>query len=374
MVPCSVLFKYNQSKEVQFKTLFYLCQMQVSANILSQIVHGTVEGDGNVNVHSPGKIEEATEGQFTFLGNPKYESFVYNTKASVILLNKDFVPKQHLTATLIKVDNVYIALSKLMDYFQQGMSYLEGIADSAVLASDVLIGERVSIGDFCIVKKGVKIGDGCVFYGQNFIGDHVVLGKNVTLFPGVKIYHNCKIGDNVIIHSNTVIGSDGFGFASVDGDYNKISQIGNVVIGNHVEIGANTVIDRATMGSTQIQDGVKLDNLIQVGHNVVIGKNTVIAAQTGVAGSTKIGENCLIGGQVGFVGHIEIASGTMIQAKSGVNANIKESNSKLYGYPAMDYQAYLKSYAYFKKLPEIVAQLRQFGKDFDNLKHDLENK
>ncbi|MFZ1703751.1 MAG: UDP-3-O-(3-hydroxymyristoyl)glucosamine N-acyltransferase [Saprospiraceae bacterium] len=351
--------------------MFYLREMHISAQELANIIEGVVEGDALTSVNSPAKIEEAVGGQFTFLGNAKYEPYIYKTKASIVLVSEDFIPKQVLTTTLIRVSNVYVALSKLMDYFKQGLSYVIEVSELAKVDDSVLIGSSSSIGEFCIVKKGVNIGSNCILHGQNFIGDNVKIGNNVIIYPGVKVYQNCQIGDNCIIHANAVIGSDGFGFAAVSGDYNKISQIGNVVIGNNVEIGANTVIDRATMGSTIIKDGVKLDNLIQVGHNVLIGNNTVIAAQTGIAGSTKIGENCIIGGQVGFMGHIDVAPGVMIQAKSGIGSNVKEPNSKLYGYPAMDYQAYLKSYAYFKKLPDIVAQMRSIAKELDMLKQEL---
>jgi UDP-3-O-[3-hydroxymyristoyl] glucosamine N-acyltransferase len=345
--------------------------MQVSVTELANIIDGRIEGNPDILVHSPARIEEANEGQFTFLGNPKYDQYIYTTKASVVLVNEDFVAKSALSSTLIRVDNVYFALSKLMNYFQQTISFSPEVSQLAQVDDSAIIAGNTSIGEFSIIKKGVVIGQNSVLHGQNFIGDNVKIGENVLIYPGVKIYQNCQIGNNCIIHANAVIGSDGFGFASVSGDYNKISQIGNVIIGNNVEIGANTVIDRASMGSTIIKDGVKLDNLIQVGHNVVIGNNTVIAAQTGVAGSTKIGENCVIGGQVGFMGHIEVASGVMIQAKSGIGSNIKEPNSKLYGYPAMEYQSYLKSYAYFKKLPEIVSQLRQLEKELDVLKQEL---
>jgi UDP-3-O-[3-hydroxymyristoyl] glucosamine N-acyltransferase len=347
--------------------------MQISAAELAKIIGGAVTGDPSVLVDAPAKIEEASPGQFTFLGNLKYEDYLYTTGASVVLIDESFKPKQEIKATCIRVPNVYIALSKLMDYFQQGLSYESKISTLASIDDSAVFGTDVSVGDFTIVKKGAVIGNGCVLHGQNFIGDNVVLGNHVILFPGVKIYHNCKIGNHTIIHSNAVIGSDGFGFAANQGDYNKISQIGNVVIGNHVEIGANTVIDRATMGSTSIRDGVKLDNLIQIGHNVVIGEHTVIAAQSGVAGSSKIGERSVIGGQVGIAGHVDIAPGVMIQAKSGINSTIKEANVKLYGYPAMEYQSYLKSYAYFKKLPEIVHKMREIEKELDKVKQSLES-
>jgi len=345
--------------------------MQVTAQTIADIIQGEIVGDSSASVTAPSKIEEAKSGSFTFLGNEKYEHFIYETEATIVLVSKDFKPKKPLSTTLIKVDNVYGALSVLLNHFSKGLSYDLKISSLASIDDSAKIGHNTSIGDFSIIKKGVKIGNKCILHGQNYIGDNTVIGNHVVLYPGVKIYHQCVIGDHVIIHSNTVIGSDGFGFVSnTDGNYNKISQVGNVIIGENVEIGANSVIDRATMGSTVIEKGVKLDNLIQIAHNVIVGNNSVIAAQTGIAGSTKIGPNCMIGGQVGIVGHIEIAEGAMIQAKTGVSSSVKEKNSKLYGYPAMDYQSYLKSYAYFKKFPEIVSQLRLLEKEIDKVKQN----
>ena len=349
--------------------------MQVSANQIAKLLGGQVIGDPDVTVNGPSKIEEGTPGSITFLGNPKYESFIYETKASVVLVSKDFVPDKPVSATLVIVENVYEALAILMDKFNSGLSINRGVSPTAIVDSSAELGENCSIDDLVIIKHGAKIGSNTKVYGQVFIGDNVKIGQNSVLYPGVKIYHNCIIGDDCVLHANVVIGSDGFGFAKDDhGNYKKIAQTGNVVIENGVEIGSNTVIDRATMGSTIIKSGVKLDNLIQIAHNVTIGKNTAIAAQTGVAGSVKIGENCLIGGQVGFAGHIEISDGTMIQAQSGISSSTKDKNTKLYGTPAIEYQNYLKSYAYFKKFPDIVAQIKALEKEIKELTEQLVEK
>lgn len=343
--------------------------MQITAQIIAQLVNGVVEGDPHTVISGPSKIEDGQSGTITFLANPKYKDYIYSTKASVVLVSSDFVPEKQISATLIKVDNVYASLAFLMERFNTGMTINNAIAKTAVVDETVVLGSNVSIDDYVIIKPNVKIGNNTKIFGQVFIGDRVEIGTDVTIYPGVKIYHNCKIGDRCVIHANTVIGSDGFGFAKDEnGNYKKIAQTGNVVLENDVEIGSNTVIDRASMGSTVISEGVKLDNLIQIAHNVTIGKNTAIAAQAGVAGSSTVGQNCLIGGQVGIVGHINIADGAMIQAQSGVASSIKETNAKLYGYPAIDYQTYLKSYAYFKKLPEIVHQLRMLQAQIDNQK------
>ncbi len=345
--------------------------MQITALNIAQLVNGIVEGDPHTVIYGPSKIEEGLPGTITFLANPKYKDYIYSTNASVVLVSSDFVPEKQISATLIKVENVYASLAFLMERFNTGMSIKSAIAKTAIVDETVVLGSDVAIDDYVIVKPNVKIGNHTKIFGQVFIGDRVEIGDHVTIYPGVKIYHNCKIGDRCVIHANTVIGSDGFGFAKDEnGNYKKIPQTGNVVLENDVEIGSNTVIDRASMGSTIIKEGVKLDNLIQIAHNVSIGKNTAIAAQAGVAGSTSIGQNCLIGGQVGIVGHINIADGAMIQAQSGIASSIKEKDAKLYGYPAIDYQTYLKSYAYFKKLPEIVHQLRLIQSQLDNLKNN----
>jgi len=345
--------------------------MQITAQIIADILSGELIGDPKSVITGPGKIEDAKQGDITFLGNLKYKDYIYDTKASVVLVSRDFKPEKPIPTTLIKVDNVYGALAILMEKFNTTISIDDGVASTAVIDSSVKLGQEVQIDDHVIIKKNVEIGNKTIVYGQVFIGDNVKIGQNTIIYPGVKIYHNCIIGDNCIIHANAVVGSDGFGFATDDnGNYKKIPQTGNVIIENNVEIGSNTVIDRASMGSTIIRQGAKLDNLIQIAHNVIIGKNTALAAQVGIAGSTQIGENCMIGGQVGIAGHLIIADGAMIQAQSGIGANVKQANSKLYGTPAIDYSNYLKSYAYFKKLPELVQQIRELQIEFDKIKNN----
>ncbi|MBK8053801.1 MAG: UDP-3-O-(3-hydroxymyristoyl)glucosamine N-acyltransferase [Saprospiraceae bacterium] len=341
--------------------------MEYSAVQIASWVDGEIEGDASVSIFSPSKIEDANKGTITFLGNKKYTEYIYNTSASIVLVDKAFVAEKTIKPTLIRVDNVYASLAILMEKFNSSMSIHKGISNLASIASGAMIGEDTCIDDFVIVKPYVKIGKNTKIFGQVFIGDGAEIGDNVVLYPGVKIYHNCIVGNNCIIHANVVIGSDGFGFARNDtGGFEKIPQTGNVILEDNVEIGSNTVIDRASIGSTIIKKGAKLDNLIQVAHNVTVGHHTVIAAQTGISGSTQIGDGCMIGGQAGLAGHIKIAEGTLIQAQSGV-ASSTEKGAKLYGSPALDYQNYLKSYAYFKRLPEIIQQLREIQTKVDVL-------
>ena len=345
--------------------------MQIKAKQIAAILNGSITGDPEVEITGPSKIEDGKPGTITFLANPKYKEYIYTTEASIVLVDKDFEAEEKIKPTLIKVENVYAALAILMENFNSGISLHSGIASTAVVDNTVKLGNNVNIDDYVIIKPNVAIGDNTKLYGHVFIGDRVKIGNDVIVYPGVRIYHNCVIGDRVIIHANTVIGSDGFGFAKTeDGQYKKIPQTGNVVIEDDVEIGSNTVIDRASLGSTIISKGVKLDNLIQIAHNVQIGQRTVVAAQTGIAGSTSVGQDCVIGGQVGLVGHIRIADGTMVQAQSGVASSVNEAGSKLYGSPAIDYQAYLKSYVHFRKLPEIANQLRLLEKSISNPEND----
>lgn len=337
--------------------------MQLSAREIAQLLNGIVEGDPEVVVNRPSKIEEGGVGTITFLANDKYEEFVYETTASVLLVSRDFQPKRPVSATLIRVENVYSSLSFLLEKFGNQIKVSSGISDKAFVHPSAKLGKGVSVGVFAVIDENAIIGEGCHIAMQVYIGNNVELGKNVTVYPGAKILHDCKIGDNCVIYPNVVIGSDGFGFApTADGTYKKIPQTGNVVIEHNVEIGSGTTIDRATMGSTIIRSGVKLDNLIQIAHNVEIGENTVIAAQAGIAGSTKIGRNCRIGGQVGFAGHISIADGTQIQAQSGIASNVKEPNTALFGYPAIPYKDYIKSYSIFKKLPELYKLIKDLEK------------
>lgn len=328
--------------------------MEVTAERIAQHFNGEIVGDPNVKVSSVAKIESGKAGNICFLANPKYEHHLYTCKASIIIINRAFLPKEPIEPTLILVDNAYEAVASLLDLLNSlKRANRRGRAFSSKCAWSSKIGKGVYVGDFSYVGKKSKIGKGTQIYAQVYVGHDVTIGEGCILYPGVKIYDGCKIGNNCILHSNVVIGSDGFGFAPTqDGSYKKIPQTGIVTIEDDVEIGANSVVDRATMGTTIIGKGTKLDNLIQVAHNVEIGSNTVIAAQTGIAGSAKVGSSCQIGGQVGIAGHITIADRTNIGAQAGVLGNVKKEGEILLGTPAIDYKQYLKAYAIFRKLPK----------------------
>lgn len=334
--------------------------MTFPAAQIALIVNGKLEGDATVAVSSFGKIEEAKEGQLTFFANPKYEEFLYTTKASVIIINEAHELKQPVAATLIRVPDAYSAFATLLTKYQEIMQQqLTGVQQPSYIAKTATVGENVFVGAFAYMGEGVSIGDNSKIYPNAFIGDNVSVGKNCVIHPGVKIYHSCKIGDNVIIHAGTVIGSDGFGFApQADGSFKKVPQIGNVVVESNVEIGANATIDRATIGSTLIKSGAKLDNLIQIAHNVEVGHSTVIAAQAGVSGSTKIGNGVMIGGQAGIVGHIQLGDGAKVNAQSGVSKSI-EAGKAVTGSPAYDYTSALRSQAAARKLPDLEKRVKE---------------
>jgi len=338
--------------------------MRVTAKELAALLNGTVEGDPDAWVDRPSKIEEGGKGSISFLGNDKYEPYAYKTDASILLVPKNWRPRQSVRPTLLRVDDVYAAIAKLFRQFGQVQAPgLSGISDLAFIHEAAKIGEEVAIGRYSVVEQDAQIGDHCQLGDQVYIGAGTKIGKHCRIHPGARILHGCIIGDHCIVHPNVVIGSDGFGFApQSNGSYEKIEQLGNVIIEDHVEIGAGTTIDRATMGSTIIRRGVKLDNLIQIAHNVEIGENTVIAAQAGIAGSTKVGKNCQIGGQVGFVGHLKIADGTRIQAQSGVASSVKTNNQALFGSPAFNYTDYVRAYAIFKKLPDLYKRINAMEK------------
>lgn len=341
--------------------------MQISAHDLSLLLNGEVEGDADVTITGPSKIEDAQPGTITFFANSKYENYLYATKASVVLVAKDFEPKAEIKATLIRVDNVYESIAALLQQFGSDEQQ-NGISDHAIVHESADIGNHVSIGAFSIIKEGATVGEGTTILPQVFIGKNAQIGKNVTLFQGVKIHHDCVIGDNCVIQSNSVIGNDGFGFfPQADGSYKKITHAGNVILEDNVDIGANAAIDRATMGSTIIKEGAKLDNLIHIAHNVEVGGQTVIAAQTGIAGSTVIGEECMIGGQSGFVGHIKIADRSKFQAKSGVNSSITEPGLDYYGYPALRYGKFQRSFVHFRNLPELAKRIHELEKKIESL-------
>lgn len=337
--------------------------MKITAAQIAEVLDGEIVGDPTVSVSNLSKIEEGKEGTISFLANPKYQSFIYTTQASVVIVNKSFISDQPIAATLIKVDDAYKSFSKLLEYANQIKLMKSGIEQPSVISEGVIYGDDMYLGSFSYIGKNTIIGNNVKIYPNSFIGDNVTIGDNTILYAGARVYSESIIGQNCVIHSGTIIGSDGFGFApSEDGSYTKVPQIGNVVIEDHVEVGACTTIDRATLGSTVIRKGVKLDNQIQIAHNVEIGENTVIASQTGIAGSTKIGKNCQIGGQVGIVGHITIGNNVRIQAQSGVGKNIQD-NDIIQGSPAIGYSDFSKSYIHFKNLPKIVKEIDTIKKN-----------
>jgi UDP-3-O-[3-hydroxymyristoyl] glucosamine N-acyltransferase len=342
--------------------------MVATAAQIAQLINGTIDGDASVSVSRPSPLQDAQKGDFSFLDNPKYESFIYSSKASIILVGNNFVPTQNINATLIKVENVRSSLAFLMGMITSGNRQELKISKKASIHKRVSLGNDVSIGDFVVIEESAEIGDNCTIYPQVFIGKNVKIGDNTILYPGVRVYFDSIIGKNCIIHANAVIGADGFGFAPLpDKSWQKVPHVGNVIIGDRVEIGACTCIDRSAMGSTIIHDGVKLDNLIHIAHNVEVGKNTAIAAQTGVAGSTKIGEHCQIGGQTGIVGHLSIADGTKTQAQSGLASSVKEPDTALFGTPAFNYGDYVRSHLVFKQLPDLQKTVRALEKRIQEL-------
>ncbi|WP_418495584.1 UDP-3-O-(3-hydroxymyristoyl)glucosamine N-acyltransferase [Coprobacter sp.] len=345
--------------------------MEFSAQQIADFLHGEIIGDNQVKVNNLSKIEEGKPGTLTFLANPKYTHHIYTTQASIVLVNRNFEPEQKIKATLIKVDDAYSCLAQLLNLVNQARPEKKGIDKDTCIAASATISQSVYIGAFAYVSENVKVGENVKIYPQVYIGDNVTIGDNTILYPGVKIYHDCVIGKNCIIHAGAVIGADGFGFAPHNGTYIKIAQIGNVIIEDQVEIGANTTIDRATMGSTIVRKGAKLDNLIQVAHNVEIGENTVMAAQVGVAGSTKIGSHCMVGGQVGFAGHITIGDRVNIGAQSGIPNHVS-SDASILGYPAVPAREFARSTVMIKKLPELNQTVKQLQKEIENLKKQLE--
>lgn len=339
--------------------------MEFSARQIAELLNGKIDGDPDITVKTVSKIEEGFEGSLSFLANSKYIPHLYTTKASVVLINKDFIPEKKVQSTLIKVDDAYKAFASLLEIYQQYKSVKPGIHGSAHIEESALLGKNVFIGAHVYIGENSKIADNSKIYANCTIGNNVSIGNNVKIHAGVHIYDDSIIGDECIIHSGTIIGSDGFGFApQSSAEFKKVPQIGNVIIEDRSEIGANTTIDRATLGSTIIRKGVKLDNLIQVAHNVEIGENTVIAAQVGISGSTKIGKNCMIGGQVGFAGHLTIGDNVKIGAQAGVNRNIAD-NMIVQGSPAIPYKDFFKSSAIFNKLPELYRTLYKLEKKIE---------
>jgi UDP-3-O-[3-hydroxymyristoyl] glucosamine N-acyltransferase len=336
--------------------------MEFTARQIADLLGGTVEGDPEVKVSGLAKIEEGLPGTMTFLANPLYTPHIYTTGASVIVVNRDFIPAQPVGGTLIRVENAYTSFAKLLELFQDLQTGKKGISPYAFISKSAKIGEEVYIGEFVSVGDNAVIGDHVKLYPQAFIGDNVRVGEKTTIFAGVKIYHDCVVGSDCTLHAGIVIGADGFGFAPQEGNqYKKVIQAGNVVIHDNVEIGANTTIDRATLGSTIIHTGVKIDNLVQLAHNVEIGENTVIAAQTGISGSTKVGKNCLIAGQVGIVGHLVIGDNVKIGAQSGIEHNIKDGEVYL-GTPALEAGKTRRLYVYWRSFDQLVKKIYQIEK------------
>jgi UDP-3-O-[3-hydroxymyristoyl] glucosamine N-acyltransferase len=343
--------------------------MEFTAASIAEFLKGEIVGDPGVKVNTIAKIEEGREGALSFLANPKYEHYLYTTDSSVVLVNSDFVPSGPVKATLIKVKNSYEAFASLLTLVEQSKPKKKGIHPSAIIESSAVIGTDVYIGAYSYIGENCRIGDGTRIYPQVFIGDNTTVGKECLIYAGAKIYHECIIGNRCTMHAGSVIGSDGFGFApQSETEFMKIPQIGNVILEDGVEVGANSAIDRATMGSTIIRKGVKIDNLIQIGHNVEIGENTVMAGQTGVAGSTKIGKNCMFAGQVGIAGHLKVADGTKAGAQAGIAGDIKEENSTIIGSPAIDYRLWLRASVLFRKLPEMKMKIDSLEKQVESLK------
>ncbi|MDD7630852.1 MAG: UDP-3-O-(3-hydroxymyristoyl)glucosamine N-acyltransferase [Parabacteroides sp.] len=344
--------------------------MEFTAQQIAAFLRGTVEGDPEVKVSNFSKIEEGKPGTLTFLANPKYEHHIYHTEASIVLVNQDFTPTEPIHTTLIRVENAYTALAQLLNMVEQSKSKKSGVDSTAFIAPTASVGEDCYIGNMAYIGERVKLGNNCQVYPFAYIGDNVEIGDNTILYPHVTVYHDCRIGQHCILHAGSVIGADGFGFAPEGEQYKKIPQLGNVVIEDNVEIGANTTIDRAVMDSTIIRQGVKLDNLIQIAHNVEVGENTVMAAQVGIAGSVKVGKHCMFGGQVGLAGHIQIADDVTLGAQAGVISSVKEATTLL-GAPAIQARNFMRSSAIFNRLPELYRTIGQLQREVETLKKEI---
>ena len=343
--------------------------MKFTATQIAELLSGKVEGNPNAEVWNVAKIEEGAPGMLSFLANPKYTHCIYETQSSVVIVNDDFVPTAPIKSTLIRVPDAYASFAKLLAFYDQMSQNKQGSSSMAFVSSTAKCGENVYLGEFAFVGENAKIGNNVKVYPQVYVGDNCVVGDNTVLYPGVKLYRNTVVGQNCILHAGVVIGADGFGFApQADGHYEKIPQVGNVVIEDNVEIGANTTIDRSTMGSTRIHKGVKLDNLIHLAHNVEIGENSALAAQVGVSGSTRLGKNCVVGGQSGFVGHINIADGSQFGGQSGIMGSIKEENQAFMGTPIQPLRQYLVSNARFRHIDEMARKLDALEKELAELK------
>ncbi len=348
--------------------------MKFSAEQIAGLVSGIIDGNPLAEVDRVSGIESAEKGSLAFLANPRYFPHIYTTQATIVLVPRDFVPETPVLPVLIRVDDPYTSFARLLGYYQQMKGNRKGISERAYIHTDASLGIDCYVGEFSYLGEGVVLGNRVKIYPQVYLGDNVHVGDDSILYPGVKVYHGCRIGASCILHSGVVIGADGFGFAvQTDQQYEKVPQIGNVVLGDFVEIGANTTVDRATMGSTLIGNGVKLDNLVQIAHNVEIGDNTVIASHTGVSGSTKIGSNCLIAGQVGFVGHIRVADGVKIGAQSGVAASVPEKGKALLGTPALDASLQKRILVWIRNLPDLASRLASLEKRVHQIEDDSKN-
>ena len=342
--------------------------MNFTAALIAEFLKGSVDGNPEATVSDISKIEEGKPGTLSFLANPKYEKYIYNTQSSIVIVNADFKPQKGISATLVRVENAYESFAALLRLYEQSKPRKSGISKMAAISDSASLGKELYVGDFTVISANASIGDGVQLYPQVYVGDHVKVGEGSILHPGVKVYEGCVIGANCVIHAGAVIGADGFGFApKQDNNYEKIPQVGKVIIEDHVEIGANTTVDRATMGATILRKGVKLDNLVMIAHNVEVDENTVIAAQSGISGSTKVGKNCMFGGQVGLIGHINIASGVKIAAQSGITKDIKEEGIVIQGSPAFEFGPYQRSYLLFRNLPKIREQINELERKLKDL-------
>ena len=332
--------------------------MNFTAAIIAEFLKGSVDGNPEATVTDISKIEEGLPGTLSFLANPKYEKYIYETQSTIVIVNTDFQPQKEINATLVRVKNAYESFATLLRLYEQSKPQKSGISKMASISETASLGKELYVGDFTVISENVSLGDGVQLYPQVYVGDNVKIGEGTILHPGVKVYEGCEIGSHCVIHAGAVVGADGFGFApNQDNNYEKVPQVGKVLIEDHVEIGANTTVDRATMGATILRKGVKLDNLVMIAHNVEVDENTVIAAQSGISGSTKVGKNCMFGGQVGLIGHINIASGVKIAAQSGITKDIKEEGIVIQGSPAFEFGPYQRSYLLFRNLPKIREQI-----------------
>jgi UDP-3-O-[3-hydroxymyristoyl] glucosamine N-acyltransferase len=342
--------------------------MNFTASVIAEFLKGSVEGNPEAAVNDVSKIEEGKAGTLSFLANPKYEKYIYDTESTIVIVNEDFTPQKKIPATLIRVPNAYESFAALLRFYEQSKPKKSGVSPQASISESAKMGKDLYVGEFTVVSENVSLGNGVVLYPQVYVGEGVQIGEGTILHPGVKVYEGCVIGNHCVIHAGAIIGGDGFGFApNQENNYEKVPQLGKVIIEDHVEIGANTTVDRSTMGATILRKGVKLDNLIMIGHNVEVGENTVIAAQSGISGSSKVGKNCMFGGQVGLIGHITIASGVKIAAQSGITKDIKEEGIVIQGSPAFDFGPYQRSYAVFRNLPKLAKQISDLEKRTENL-------